>query len=43
MVAAAQVGPCNEKRTSYGHTIIIDPWGTVISEAKEDEECVVSA
>jgi predicted amidohydrolase len=30
VVAAAQAGRHNEKRESYGHAIIIDPWGRVI-------------
>ena len=30
MVAAAQVGSHNEKRTSYGHSMVVDPWGKVI-------------
>ena len=34
MLAAAQVGKHNENpgRTSYGHAIIIDPWGEIISQ-----------
>lgn len=30
VIAAAQVGPHNEKRTSYGHSMVIDPWGRVV-------------
>jgi predicted amidohydrolase len=29
VIAAAQAGPHNEKRTSYGHTMVVDPWGTI--------------
>lgn len=32
VIAAAQVGRHNEKRVSYGHSIIIDPWGKVMAE-----------
>lgn len=32
IIAAAQVGFHNEKRSSYGHSIIIDPWGQVQCE-----------
>ena len=32
VVAAAQVGKHNEKRTSYGHALVVDPWGCVIAE-----------
>ncbi|VFQ62888.1 unnamed protein product [Cuscuta campestris] len=30
VIAAAQAGKHNEKRESYGDTLIIDPWGTII-------------
>lgn len=43
MVAAAQFGACNEKRTSHGHTMIIDPWGSVLEEIKDEVEGVISA
>lgn len=29
IVAAAQAGQHNERRASYGHSMIVDPWGTV--------------
>ena len=29
IIAAAQSGIHNEKRISYGHTIIVDPWGNI--------------
>lgn len=32
MIAAAQAGSHNEKRTSYGHSMIVDPWGEVIAK-----------
>ncbi|KAL2149019.1 hypothetical protein VTH82DRAFT_1705 [Thermothelomyces myriococcoides] len=32
VVAAAQVGRHNEKRVSYGHSMIVDPWGVVLAE-----------
>ena len=32
VIAAAQVGVHNEKRSSYGHAMIIDPWGAVIAQ-----------
>ncbi|EEB09717.1 bis(5'-adenosyl)-triphosphatase [Schizosaccharomyces japonicus yFS275] len=32
VVAAAQHGAHNAKRTSYGHSMVIDPWGTVIAQ-----------
>lgn len=30
VIAAAQAGKHNDKRESYGDTLIIDPWGTVV-------------
>lgn len=42
VVAAAQVGFHNEEKTrrSYGHSMIIDPWGRVVAElgGEEDEK-----
>lgn len=35
VIAAAQAGKHNEKRESYGHSIIIDPWGEVIGKVKD--------
>lgn len=37
VVAAAQTGRHNEKRSSYGHSLIVDPWGTVVAECPEGE------
>jgi predicted amidohydrolase len=31
VIAAAQAGRHNEKRESYGHSLIIDPWGAVVA------------
>jgi hypothetical protein len=31
VVAAAQAGKHNEKRESYGHALIVDPWGEVVA------------
>jgi predicted amidohydrolase len=33
VIAAAQYGKHNEKRESYGHSIVIDPWGEVLADA----------
>lgn len=35
VVAAAQVGKHNHKRSSYGHTMVVDPWGTIIAECSK--------
>lgn len=29
VVAAAQSGQHNDRRTSYGHSMVIDPWGKI--------------
>jgi deaminated glutathione amidase len=33
VIAAAQYSQHNEKRVSYGHSLIVDGWGTVIADA----------
>jgi predicted amidohydrolase len=42
VVAAAQWGQHNEKRASYGHTLISDPWGTLVGEKPEGDGVVVA-
>ena len=37
VIAAAQSGLHNKKRSSYGHSMIIDPWGSVIAQCSEGE------
>ncbi len=43
VVAPAQAGMHPGGRETYGHTIIIDPWGEIIAEAKDDTPQVVMA
>ncbi|MCJ1340885.1 Carbon-nitrogen hydrolase [Bachmanniomyces sp. S44760] len=38
VVAAAQVGQHNENRQSYGHSMIISPWGQVLTELVGDNQ-----
>lgn len=33
VIAAGQVGKHNEKRTSWGHSVVISPWGEILKEA----------
>ena len=35
VAAAAQTGRHNEKRSSFGHSVIVDPWGTVVAQCRE--------
>ncbi|KAM9692499.1 deaminated glutathione amidase isoform 3-T3 [Dama dama] len=35
VVAAAQCGRHHEKRASYGHSMVVDPWGTVVARCSE--------
>lgn len=41
VVAPAQWGRHNEKRESYGHSLVVDPWGTVVGERAEGDGVVV--
>uniref|UniRef100_A0A1I8AMZ5 Nitrilase and fragile histidine triad fusion protein NitFhit n=1 Tax=Steinernema glaseri TaxID=37863 RepID=A0A1I8AMZ5_9BILA len=36
VVAAAQTGMHNEKRSSYGHSMIVDPWGAVVAQCSDE-------
>ena len=33
VIAAAQYGEHNAKRSSYGHSLVVDPWGVVLADA----------
>ena len=37
VIAAAQAGQHNAKRESYGHSIVIDPWGEVIAKLDDPQ------
>ncbi len=43
VVAAAQHGRHNDKRESFGHSLIIDPWGTVVAELAEGDGVIDAA
>ena len=36
VLAAAQTGLHGKKRKTYGHSLIIDPWGNILADAGED-------
>ena len=42
VLAACQWGRHGDART-YGHSLVVDPWGAVLAEGGEEEECVVLA
>jgi deaminated glutathione amidase len=42
VIAAAQWGRHSDKRESYGHSLIVDPWGTVVGERAEGDGVVVA-
>lgn len=35
VIAAAQAGRHNEKRESYGRSLIVDPWGEVVGRLED--------
>ena len=43
VIAAAQGGKHEDGRETYGHSLIVDPWGKVIAEADHDEPGIVIA
>lgn len=45
VISAAQVGQHDEtgKRFSYGHTLVVDPWGTIVAESTLDGEDLITA
>lgn len=43
MISAAQGGFHQDGRGTYGHSIIVSPWGTILAEADHDEPCVIVA
>ena len=42
VVAAAQSGQHNAKRTSWGHSLIVSPWGEVLADAGQGEKVVTA-
>ena len=43
VVAAGQVGTFPPNRRTHGHSMIVDPWGTILAEAGGDEPEVIVA
>jgi deaminated glutathione amidase len=42
VLAAAQTGRHNDKRDTYGHAMIVDPWGTVVAQCRDGEGVCVA-
>ncbi|HVV85613.1 MAG TPA: carbon-nitrogen hydrolase family protein [Kofleriaceae bacterium] len=42
VIAAAQVGRHNEKRETFGHSMVIDPWGRIVGEQEAGDGVVVA-
>jgi deaminated glutathione amidase len=43
VIAAAQGGLHEDGRETYGHSLIVDPWGRIVAEADHDEPGIVYA
>jgi deaminated glutathione amidase len=43
VIAAAQGGQHACGRSTYGHSLIVDPWGKILAEADHDEPAVILA
>ena len=42
VVAAAQWGRNNSKVSTYGHSLVVDPWGEVLVDGEEGEKLIVA-
>ncbi|KOX76521.1 Nitrilase like protein 1 [Melipona quadrifasciata] len=42
VIAAAQTGTHNKKRVSWGHAMVIDPWGTIIAQCSEKTDMILA-
>nr|WP_306263414.1 carbon-nitrogen hydrolase family protein [Pararhizobium sp. IMCC3301] len=43
MVSAAQAGSHQDGRETFGHSMIVDPWGAILAEADGSNEAVIVA
>ena len=42
MISAAQAGKHEDGRETYGHSLIVDPWGRVLAEAGTEPGVVLA-
>lgn len=42
MIGAGQGGVHTQTRATWGHSMIVDPWGTVVAEAEQGEAVVIA-
>lgn len=42
VVAAAQIGQNNHKRQTFGHAMIVDPWGQILAMCQEKDELAMA-
>ena len=35
VIASAQAGQHNDKRASWGHTLVVDPWGSIVAQVPD--------
>ena len=40
VIASAQWGKHNDKLSTFGHSLVVDPWGEVLADAEEGEKIV---
>lgn len=40
VIASAQWGKHNEKMSTFGHSLIVDPWGEILADAGEGEKII---
>jgi predicted amidohydrolase len=43
VVAANQVGQHSAQSASFGHSLVVDPWGNVMAKGDGERECVLHA
>lgn len=43
VIAAAQGGLHEDGRETFGHSMIVDPWGRIVASAEGEEEAVITA